>query len=639
MFLRRGLTERERYPEKTSLSGQVMAIDRTIVRVHFSVLLLALWVGCQRTEPARPTQSPRPDVSMVEQVDEGSGDLTQVTFSHISARKEDDANLLDPDQDGWESEAFADRAKHRLDDLFTVGKTVSSRQPFFATDQMPALLPLLSKLYQDDQLQIWRQSGDSTERLPVTENVRAFLEPLLQIGAIRVAIKIIEVDEERLQTVALFQADAVGSERSCQQTGRLTCDWTSVTESEMKLRSIRCDDFEQVQYQLVRGHPTQANRATFFADCTQAVIGADAAYTEQLSFGLNHWIQRVERAHGMDDSVRTGLAIGDANGDGLEDLYRCQGPGLPNRLLIQQADGTVQDCSEAAGVDWLDQTSSALFVDLDNDGDQDLAIATSGGLLLMSNDSSGNYKLEQQLGEQPCDTQSLSAADFDQDGDLDLFVCVYRPSQPNRSGDFVFHNATRGGMNYLFQNRIEAGKWSFSDVTRECGLGDGGNRYSLACAWEDFDRDGDQDLYVANDYGRNYLYRNEQGYFTDVTQEFGLADTGFGMSVSWGDVNRDGRMDLYVGNMFSSAGSRVTQQDSFQPHADPAQRSVYRRMAKGNSLFLQNKTGQFVDISQRAGAQMGRWAWSSVFTDFNNDGWEDLIVANGYITAADSTDL
>ncbi len=111
------------------------------------------------------------------------------------------------------------------------------------------------------------------------------------------------------------------------------------------------------------------------------------------------------------------------------------------------------------------------------------------------------------------------------------------------------------------------------------------------------------------------------------------------MSVSWGDINRDGRMDLYVGNMFSSAGSRVTQQESFQPHADPAQRSVYRRMAKGNSLFLQNETGQFVDISQRAGAQMGRWAWSSVFTDFNNDGWEDLIVANGYITAADSTDL
>ena len=107
MFLRRGLTKRQPYHEKTRLSAQGGAIDREIGRVHVPVLLLVLWVGCQRTEPARPTPSPRADVPMVEQVDKVSEALTQVTFSHISTRQEDDANLLDPDQDGWQSEAFA----------------------------------------------------------------------------------------------------------------------------------------------------------------------------------------------------------------------------------------------------------------------------------------------------------------------------------------------------------------------------------------------------------------------------------------------------------------------------------------------------------------------------------------------------
>jgi hypothetical protein len=118
-----------------------------------------------------------------------------------------------------------------------------------------------------------------------------------------------------------------------------------------------------------------------------------------------------------------------------------------------------------------------------------------------------------------------------------------------------------------------------------------------------------------------------------------LIDVGFGMSVSWGDYNRDGQMDLYVGNMFSSAGSRITHQPSFQRKASPTQRALYQRMAKGNSLFEAADGGTFREISAAAGVEMGRWAWSSVFEDLNNDGWEDLVVANGYITTEDSGDL
>ncbi len=280
-----------------------------------------------------------------------------------------------------------------------------------------------------------------------------------------------------------------------------------------------------------------------------------------------------------------------------------------------------------------------MFLDLDNDGDQDLAIATTGGLLIMENDGAAHFTLRTRLGTQRTDVQALTSCDYDNDGDLDLYLCVYRPSHGRSRGDFIFHNATTGGPNVLFRNDTFADQWDFYDATFESGLDDGATRYSLAAAWEDYDQDGDQDLYVANDYGRNYLYENQGGHFRDVTAMAGLSDTGFGMSASWGDYNRDGRSDLYIGNMFSSAGSRITRQEAFQQYASPQQRAVYQRMAKGNTLFAQQADGTFQEISGQADVEMGRWAWSSVFADLNNDGWEDFVVANGYITSDDTGDL
>ena len=177
------------------------------------------------------------------------------------------------------------------------------------------------------------------------------------------------------------------------------------------------------------------------------------------------------------------------------------------------------------------------------------------------------------------------------------------------------------------------------DVTESCGLKDGADRYSLAASWEDYDNDGDQDLYVANDFGRNHFYRNDDGQFVDVAESSQTTDIGSGMSVSWGDYNQDGWMDLYVGNMFSSAGMRVTGQSEFRADESVEIRNIYRRLAKGNTLFSNNADGTFQETGAAAGVELGRWAWSSVFVDLNNDSWEDLVVANGYITTEDSGDL
>ena len=178
----------------------------------------------------------------------------------------------------------------------------------------------------------------------------------------------------------------------------------------------------------------------------------------------------------------------------------------------------------------------------------------------------------------------------------------------------------------------------FADVTAEVGLDANNRRHSLAAAWEDVDRDGDPDLYVANDYGQNCLYRNDGGRFTDVADASGVVDHGSGMSVSWGDYDRDGRSDLYVGNMFSNAGNRIARQARFMPDSDAAVRALNLRFAKGNTLF-RNVGDTFEETSPGAGVEMGRWAWSSLFADLDNDGWQDLFVANGYLTTPDTSDL
>ena len=105
------------------------------------------------------------------------------------------------------------------------------------------------------------------------------------------------------------------------------------------------------------------------------------------------------------------------------------------------------------------------------------------------------------------------------------------------------------------------------------------------------------------------------------------------------DVNRDGWMDVYVGNMFSTAGNRITFQGKFHPTANADTKAKFQRLARGNTLFVNTAHGPFEDRSLDAAVNMGRWAWGSMFVDVNNDGWDDLVVANGNITNVNPKDL
>ena len=583
--------------------------------------------------------------------------VTQIDTPRVTEERNRDLATLDPQRDGWESEAFSEAAQARVKSivkLCTHPEEISEAAlREFLSDEFScvSLRPEnLAEPFRDSSVTVSRlanlsDSGAKTRH----RGARGFADALLALTRpfngsreLHAKVKTVRSDlnvafpttQHRIEIGGHNPAGTVA------QNATWFCEWIRPSDGLPKLRSVRLDDFEEVV--------SKAPHGTWFSDCTQAVVGNTAVFRNQLAFGLNHWLARIENISGMYIFAEYGLAVGDVNGDGLEDVYVCQPGGLPNRLLVQNADGSVEDRSRSAGVDWLDQTSSSLLVDLDNDGDQDLVIAIAHKVLLMSNNGQGRFESAADLALSDQHVQSLSAADYDNDGDLDIYVTVgfadrktgTNDTPDERPSPFVYYDANEGGANVLFRNDgVATPDWQFTDVTRETGLDVHNRRHSLAAAWEDYDDDGDQDLYIANDYGQNCLYRNDAGRFVDVAPAVGVVDYGSGMSVSWSDYDRDGNVDLYIGNMFSSAGNRITRQEAFQRDSDQTVRSIFSRFAKGNTLFRNSGSGSFDEVSPEAAVEMGRWAWSSLFADLNNDGWEDLFVANGYITTEDTGDL
>ena len=373
--------------------------------------------------------------------------------------------------------------------------------------------------------------------------------------------------------------------------------------------------------------------APYLVDATVAALG-QGSFVEQLLPGLDSWRRRLDASLGVGLLGHEGLTVGDFDGDGLEDLYVCQPGGLPNRLFLARPDGSAREAAAEAGLDWLDMTRAALLVELDGRAGRDLVLALGDEVLLLANDGAGRF--EPRLGFEAPTTTSLAAADVDGDGDLDLYACGYVTPYDDQAAPLPYHDANNGQPNLFLRND---GDWRFVDATRASGLDANNRRFSFAASFEDYDDDGDPDLYVANDFGRNNLYRNDGGTFVDVAAEAGVEDVSAGMGVTWADYDGDGLTDLYVSNMFSSAGSRVTYQRRFQSGADARVLGELRRHARGNSLFRNRGDGTFEDVSVEAGVTMGRWAWGASFVELNADGRPDLLVPNGFVTGERPHDL
>jgi len=577
----------------------------------------------------------------------------------------------DPKRDGWDTEVFTEVAMKQLNALGGMmtgdgGELVPSQMGEIVAGEFVCerFRPSEAKEILDDgQLRTVRLSAPLPEWNPgeaegvgpalTFQGAEGFIDalgealiPFSGASEVRFKAKIFRVS---------FLADEIATRQYLSLSGRtesgaveqhvtLDIGWERPSADQLpRMRWLRVREFEQTELHQSEG--------ALFADCTGSVLGGNANVAPQFLRGMNHWFGRIQ-VSGLLGTP--GLALGDVNGDGLDDLYVCEDAGLPNRLFIQNADGSAHEASAAWGVDWLQSSRSALFIDLDNDGDQDLAVAIFGGVVVAENIDNVGFRLRDVLktGE---DTMSLSAVDYDLDGFLDLYVCVYSDSTEIGSGlsggiqgaltGAEVHDANTGGHNVLFRNlAAESDAFKFGDVTNEVGLEVNNHRFSLAAAWDDFDNDGDQDLYVANDFGRDHLYRNEGGraegpVFVDISDPARVEDSATGMSAAWADYDRDGWMDMLVGNMWSSAGKRIAYQEKFRPLATDEVKRRIQRLSRGNSLLRNNGDGTFDDESAAAGVEMGRWAWGTKFVDFNNDGWEDIMVANGYITTDDTGDL
>ena len=351
----------------------------------------------------------------------------------------------------------------------------------------------------------------------------------------------------------LGYADA-DDQRRMQLVGEWTLEWADF-DSEWLVREWRWP----------RQRIAESERP-LFADVTERSLGHNDSYWKQIRLGVDHWRSLLDGAIGIDVYGHHGVDLGDIDGDGDSDLYVSQPSGLPNRLYR-------------------------------NGG--------TGSFRLLEGTFSFAAPPRSQL-------TSAALADYYRDGDLDLDVCSYRyhAGIGAHSAPAPYHDANNGPPNSLSRNR---GDGTFEDLTLASGMERNNTRFSFAASWGDYDADGWPDLYVANDFGRNNLYRNEgDGTFSDVARQAGVEDIGAGMSAAWFDHDQDGNLDLYVGNIWSSAGLRVTREPGLRELSGEQQfLPEYRWHAKGNSLFRVTGNGQFLDVSAQSGIAMGRWAWSS----------------------------
>ncbi|HET6176142.1 MAG TPA: tetratricopeptide repeat protein [Candidatus Sulfotelmatobacter sp.] len=416
-----------------------------------------------------------------------------------------------------------------------------------------------------------------------------------------------------------------------QQVGNWALAWEPASTGNFLLRSwVPVDE-------------TRARSSSpVYADVTAAALGENSSYAAQMLHGTDYWRTVVDGASGIDIYGHNGVSVADIDNDGFDDLYVCQPAGLPNRLYRNRGDGTFEDITEISGLGILENTACALFADFSNVGRQDVIVVRANGPLFFQNEGRGKFRQKPdafQFANPPQGTFTGAAvADYDRDGWLDIYFCLYAYYQGTGQYKYPspYHAAENGPPNFLMRNHRDG---MFRDVTAECGLNQNNTRYSFCCGWSDYNGDGWPDLYVVNDFGRKNLYRNNgDGKFTDVAPQAGVEDVGAGMSVSWLDYDNDGAEDLYVANMWTAAGERVSAQEVFKKESSAEVRALYQKHAMGNSLF-HNRGAVLEEATKSSGVGMGRWAWSSDAFDFDHDGFLDLYIANGMVSGPLRQDL
>jgi hypothetical protein len=475
-------------------------------------------------------------------------------------------------------------------------------------------------------------SGSLVDTASAIDEWRDYLASFSAIAEVHMNLERIEHWSHSGSTTATMRFELLGTLRA---TGQSSTD-------RLLLRAV-----------LTSGTPEPTLTSLTTIEGTRLVSSApqfrDVATTAGITFVNRYYpaFLTTPLKFGMIRYGPAGITVADYDNDGFADLFIPDG--VESKLFRNTHDGRFEDVTARAGLAGLDGVSVGLLADYDNDGHKDLFVSRTfrPNQLFHNNGDSTFSDVTSRAGiGADCCTTVASWADYDNDGFLDLHVGRYL--DPRKDIPTTFY-ARNGEPNQLYHNN---GNGTFTNVTATAGVGDTG--LCLGNVWGDYDDDGFPDLYVVNDFGRSTLFHNNRnGTFTDVTVKTNTLAYGAGMSASFADVDNDGRFDLYTTDIRSDSAWFAEPPTVYQYMLSSFRQGVwktdmplyfemfrqsglgfteiFRKMATGNTLLRNSGDGTFDDITSEAHANPPGWFWGAAVADLDNDGWQDIYVADGWV--------
>lgn len=357
-----------------------------------------------------------------------------------------------------------------------------------------------------------------------------------------------------------------------------------------------------------------------------------------------------------------GVAVGDLNNDGLDDIYFTSNM-QSNRLYLNKGAMVFEDITIAAGVTGRDGPwkTGTTMADVNGDGLLDIYVCYSGNLapekrtnqLFINQGKNANgiptfvEKAHDYGLDSPATSTQAAFFDFDKDGDLDMFLLNHNPKSlpvldESTTAEILKKEDPSNGMRFFRHDKGKNGEPLFKDITKQAGLLSSALSYGLGIAIADYNHDGWQDMYVSNDYTiPDFLYiNNKKGGFINRINDAVGHFSHFSMGSDAADINNDALTDIFTLDMLPEDNRRqklLMAPDNYEKFEFNLKigfgHQYMRNMLQLNQGVLNstNKYPQFSEIGQLSGISNTDWSWSALFADYDNDGWKDLYITNGYL--------